>query len=168
MKNISIIVAIAKNNAIGMKNQLLCHLPDDLKRFKRITSGHQVIMGKRTFESLPNGPLPNRSNIVISDNSADRFEGCTTVYSIDEALEFCGETESFIIGGGMVYRQFFPLANKLYLTVMEAELEADTYFPEINSNDWNEVLHEKHPSDEKHEYPFTWMDLVRKLGNGKQ
>jgi len=117
MKKISIIVAIAENFAIGKDNKLLWHIPADLIRFKRITKGHQVIMGKLTYESLPIRPLPHRENIVISDNPMDSFEGCTTVHSIKEAEELCNDREeSFIIGGGSVYRQFLPICNKLLST----------------------------------------------------
>lgn len=137
-KNISIIVAVADNWAIGKNNQLLFHLPDDLKRFKKITSEHSVIMGKKTFFSLPKGPLPNRKNIVISDNSSDSFEGCEMAYSIEEAInKMEDEKENFIIGGGMIYNQFLPLSNKLYLTKVHLSVpDADTFFPEINFNDW--------------------------------
>ena len=114
---ISIIVAIAQNYAIGKDNKLLWHLSDDLKRFKKITSGHYVIMGKLTYLSLPVRPLPNRTNMIITDNPDDNFEGCMTVYSIDEVLNECPENqESFIIGGGSIYRQFMPIAQKLYIT----------------------------------------------------
>jgi dihydrofolate reductase len=137
MKRISIIVAIARNWAIGKDNQLLWHISEDLKRFKRITLGHQVIMGKKTYESLPFRPLKDRTNIVITDNPNEKFEGCVTVYSIEEALELCNEKEeSFIIGGGSIYKQFLPYANKLYITLVNKDFEADTFFPEIDFNDW--------------------------------
>src|SRR5512133_2068388 len=113
--NISIIVAIAQNFAIGLNNDLLFHLPDDLKRFKKITTGKALIMGKRTFYSLPKAPLPNRRNIVITDISGETFAGCESVNSIEEAVALVqNEPEAFIIGGGMIYRQFYPLAGKLY------------------------------------------------------
>ena len=114
MKQISIIVAIAENMAIGKDNDLLWHISDDLKRFKRITKGHQVIMGKNTYLSLPFKPLPNRINIVITDDKSETFERCKTVHSIEEAVSYCNENEeSFIIGGASIYSQFFPYANKL-------------------------------------------------------
>jgi dihydrofolate reductase len=163
MTKISIIVAIANNYSIGINNSLLCHLPDDLKRFKRITSGHTVIMGKKTFASLPNGPLPNRTNIVISDDPKDAFEGCKTVYSIEQAIDSCDPSEeAFIIGGGMIYRQFFPIADNLYLTLLDSEFEGDTFFPEIDFTEWKELYREFHPADEKHQIGFTWLDLIRK------
>ena len=162
MKNISIIVAIADDFAIGLNNDLLCHLSGDLKRFKTITTGHPIIMGKRTYESLPKRPLPNRTNIVISDNKNDAFEGCTTVYSIDEALDLCGQEESFIIGGGSIYKQFLPFANKLYLTVIHHKFNADTYFPVVNYDDWNEIHIEHNPKGEENPFDYSFMILERK------
>jgi dihydrofolate reductase len=162
MKNISIIVAIAENNAIGKDNQLLWHLSDDLKRFKEITSGHQVVMGRNTYLSLPFRPLKNRENIVITDDRSETFEGCTTVYSIEEAMAKChSEKESFVIGGGSVYRQFLPVANKLYITRVHRDFDADTFFPEIDENNWKLVNSEHHPADEKHEMPFTFLTYVK-------
>ena len=113
--SVSIIVAIAENYAIGKDNDLLWHISDDLKRFKQITSGHKIIMGKNTFLSLPIRPLPNRISIVITDDKNDQYEGCIMAYSIEDALAKCeaGE-ECFVIGGGSIYRQFMPLADKLY------------------------------------------------------
>ncbi|MFW5821689.1 MAG: dihydrofolate reductase, partial [Bacteroidota bacterium] len=116
-KNISIIVAIAENNAIGKNNELLWKISDDLKRFKKLTTGHKVIMGRNTYLSLPNSPLPNRKNVVITDIENEKFEGCEMAYSIEEALANVQENEeAFVIGGGMIYKQFLPHANKLYLT----------------------------------------------------
>jgi dihydrofolate reductase len=162
MKNISIIVAIADDFAIGLNNDLLCHLSGDLKRFKTITTGHQIIMGKRTYESLPKRPLPNRTNVVISDDKNDQFEGCVMVYSIDEALENCGQDESFIIGGGSIYRQFLPYANKLYLTVIHHKFVADTYFPVVNYEEWNTIHSEEYPRGDENPYDYTFMILERK------
>jgi dihydrofolate reductase len=159
--NISIIVAIAQNFAIGKNNDLLFHLPNDLKRFKKITSGHAVIMGKRTLLSLPNGPLPNRRNIVISDVPGETFDGCETVYSIDEAVgSVRNEREAFVIGGGMIYRQFYPIAGKLYLTLAHHDFDADTFFPEINFNDWKELSRED-LYDEKNNFNYSNIDLIR-------
>ena len=161
-KNISIIVAIAENFAIGKNNDLLFHLPNDLKRFKEITSGHTIIMGRNTLLSLPKWPLPNRRHIVITDKEDDVFPGCETVFSIDEAIEKVKhEDEAFIIGGGMIYRQFFPVAGKLYLTLVHKDFDADVYFPEINYAEWEEVKREdKH--DEKNDFDYSYLDLVRK------
>lgn len=160
-QNISIIVAIAQNFAIGKNNDLLFHLPNDLKRFKKITSGHAVIMGKRTLFSLPKGPLPNRRNIVISDIPGETFDGCETVYSIDEAVESVrNEPEAFVIGGGMIYRQFYPIAGKLYLTMAHHDFDADTFFPEIDFNDWKELSRED-LYDEKNNFSYSNINLSR-------
>ena len=161
-ENISIIVAIAENFAIGKNNDLLFHLPNDLKRFKQITSGHTIIMGRNTLLSLPKWPLPNRRHIVITDKKDDVFPGCETVFSIGEAIEKVKhEDEAFIIGGGMIYRQFFPVAGKLYLTLVHKDFDADVYFPEINYAEWEEVKREdKH--DEKNDFDYSYLDLVRK------
>lgn len=161
-KNISIIVAIAENFAIGKNNDLLFHLPNDLKRFKQITSGHTIIMGRNTLLSLPKWPLPNRRHIVITDKTDDVFPGCETVFSIDEAVEkIRSEEEAFVIGGGMIYRQFYPIAGKLYLTLVHKPFEADVYFPEINYQQWNEVAREDF-YDEKNDFNYSYLDLERK------
>ena len=161
-KNISIIVAIAENFAIGKNNDLLFHLPNDLKRFKEITSGHTIIMGRNTLLSLPKWPLPNRRHIVITDKQDDVFPGCETVFSIDEAIEKVkDETEAFIIGGGMIYKQFFPVAGKLYLTLVHQSFDADTYFPKVNYAEWNEIKRED-LHDEKNNFDYSYLDLERK------
>ncbi len=162
-KKISIIVAIAQNMAIGKDNQLLWHISNDLKRFKRITEGHQVIMGKKTFESLPKAPLPKRTNIVISDDTNDSFEGCKTVYSIEEAIDLCKEDEeSFIIGGGSVYKQFLPYADKLYLTIVHKDFEADTFFPEIDLKKWNLIEREDIDNDPQNDFKYSFLSFSRK------
>ncbi|MFW6371631.1 MAG: dihydrofolate reductase [Bacteroidota bacterium] len=161
-KNISIIVAIAKNFAIGKDNDLLFHLPNDLKRFKKITSGHSLIMGRNTLLSLPKWPLPNRRHIVITDSMEDNFEGCEMVYSLDQAIDKVkNEEEAFVIGGGQVYRQFYPLAGKLYLTLVHKSFEADTFFPEIDFNEWQEVERED-LYDEKNGFHYSNINLVHK------
>ena len=160
--NISIIVAIAENFAIGKNNDLLFHLPNDLKRFKEITSGHSLIMGRNTLLSLPKWPLPNRRHIVVSDKTDDVFPGCEVVFSIEEAVERVeGENEAFIIGGGMIYRQFFPLAKKLYLTFVHQPFEADIYFPEIDYSEWDETSREDF-YDEKNGFNYSYINLERK------
>jgi dihydrofolate reductase len=160
--NISIIVAIAENFAIGKNNDLLFHLPNDMKRFKQITIGKTVIMGRNTFLSLPSGPLKNRRNIVISDIPGDSFDGCEMTSSISGAMEMVKEEEeAFIIGGGMIYRQFYPLAGKLYLTLVHQSVEADVYFPEIDYNEWIEESREDH-FDEKNNFSYSYVNLVRK------
>jgi dihydrofolate reductase len=163
MVNISIIVAIAKNNGIGKDNKLLWHISADMKRFKKITTGHTVIMGKNTFHSLPSGPLKNRRNIVITDNPADRFEGCEMAHTIDEALALCDKhKENFVIGGASVYRQFMPHATKLYLTRVNQSFDADTFFPEINPGEWEEISRELPEMEENHEFQYEFIVLKRK------
>ena len=161
LKNISIIVAIAENFAIGKNNDLLFHLPTDLKRFKEITTGHSLIMGRNTLLSLPKWPLPNRRHIVITDKKDDIFPGCEVVFSIEEAVEKVkDEPESFVIGGGMIYRQFYPLAGKLYLTLVHQPFDADIYFPEIDYSEWTETARED-LFDEKNAFSYSNINLER-------
>lgn len=157
---ISIIVAIAQNHAIGKDNDLLWHISGDLKRFKQITSGKTIIMGRRTFFSLPNGALPNRRNIVITDCESDCCPGAEKVSSIEEAIRlFDSENENFIIGGGLIYKQFMPLADKIYLTIVHRDYDADVFFPEIDYNNWNVEIESKHP---EHDPPFSYLILTKK------
>ena len=161
-RNISIIVAIALNNAIGKDNRLLWHLSDDLKRFKKLTTGHTLIMGRNTFLSLPNGALPNRRHVVISDVKEDQFEGCEMASSIDHALQLAGQSEEcFVIGGGMVYTQFLSMAGKLYLTQVDESFEADTFFPKIDFAQWKAGHSEKVAAGDKNEYPHTYTEYTR-------
>lgn len=161
MKNISIIVAIAQNNAIGKDNKLLWHISEDLKRFKRITKGSKVIMGKNTYLSLPVRPLPKRENIVITDVKEEKFEGCTTVYSIDEALELCNETEEcFIIGGASIYKQFLSYANKFYLTRVNKDFEADTFL-KIDFSDWKLIEEENIEDDKQNDFTYSFLTYVK-------
>jgi dihydrofolate reductase len=163
MKNISIIVAVADDLGIGKNNKLLCHIPGDLPRFKKITSGHTVIMGKNTFLSLPGGPLKNRKNVVITDNRTDSFNGCITVYSIDEALDYCDDNkENFVIGGASIYKQFMPYATRLYLTLIHKLFDADTFFPEINYTEWIEVSRETPQDTAKYDFNYEYVVLQRK------
>jgi dihydrofolate reductase len=160
MKPISIIVAIAQNNAIGKDNQLLWHIPADLKRFKLLTTGHTIVMGKRTFESLPIRPLPNRRSVVITDIAGEQIGGCTMAYSIDEAIEKMDpDKENFIIGGGSVYRQFLPIAQQLYLTIVQKDFEADTFFNVIDYSEWQTIEREDHSEEE---LPYYYINLRRK------
>jgi dihydrofolate reductase len=162
LQNISIIVAIASNRAIGKDNRLLWHLSDDLKRFKKLTTGHTLIMGRNTFLSLPNGALPNRRHIVISDIADESFEGCEMARSIEEALALAGtQEECFVIGGGMVYKQFLPLAGKLYLTQVHASFEADTFFPEIDFSQWKALATEEVEAGERNQYPHSYTEYIR-------
>ena len=160
--NISIIVAIAQNRAIGFENKLLYWLPNDLKRFKALTTGHTIIMGRRTFESLPKGALPNRRNIVLSRQDIE-FPGAERYASLEAALSRCkDEEEVFIIGGASVYQEALPLADKLYITHIEdTPSEADAFFPEITPALWKETGRETHSTDEKHLYPYSFVDYQR-------
>jgi len=158
MKHISIIVAIADNNAIGKDNQLLWHLSDDLKRFKQLTTGHTIIMGKRTFESLPVRPLPNRRSIVITDVFNETIPGCLMAYSIQDAIDLCDKyDENFIIGGGSVYNQFMPIADKLYLTLVHKDFEADTFYPEIDYSKWELIHNDSNLYDEKSDLTYSYL-----------
>jgi dihydrofolate reductase len=163
-KNISIIVAIAEDYGIGYQNKLLAHISTDLKRFAEITRGHTVVMGRNTWNSLPRKPLKERKNIIITDNPEDVFEGATTVFSIDEAIEACpANDESFIIGGAMVYRQFFPKANRLYITKILKSFTADTYFPEITEDEWAVESESEIFTDKKNNLNFQYVNFIRKI-----
>ncbi|NRT13356.1 dihydrofolate reductase [Flavobacterium sp. 14A] len=158
----TMIAAAAENNALGKDNKIIWHLPDDYKRFKAITSGHYIIMGRKTFESLQK-PLPNRTHIVISRQEDYNPEGCTVVKTIEEALAACPANEDrFIIGGGEIYNLALPEANKIELTRVHHSFEADTFFPEIDLEDWELVQSELHPTDERHQYEFTYETYIRK------
>jgi dihydrofolate reductase len=160
--NISIIVAVAENFAIGRNNKLLFHLSEDLKRFKSITTGHTIIMGRNTLLSLPKWPLPNRRHIVITDRQDDNFPGCETVFSINEAVEkVVNEDEAFVIGGGMVYRQFYPVAGKIYLTLVHKFFDADVFFPEIDFSQWQEITRSNY-YDENNDFEYSYLVLERK------
>ncbi|MDR1172118.1 MAG: dihydrofolate reductase [Bacteroidales bacterium] len=159
---ISIIVAVDQNNAIGLNNSLLCHMPNDLKYFKRVTSGRSVIMGRRTYESLPVKPLPNRTNIVISKSLTESLPGCVLVSSVEEACNHCsGAEECFVIGGAQVYRQMIPMARKLYITRIHHVFEADTRFPEINADEWQQQSADWNEPDEKHPYAYSFEVYTR-------
>lgn len=165
MKHISIIVAIAQNLAIGRGNELLWHIPEDLKRFKKLTTGRTIIMGKRTFESLPIRPLPNRRSIVITDVMGETIPGCIMAYSIDEAVSLCDpDNENFIIGGGSVYRQFMPLADRLYLTLVHKDFDADTFYPAVNYEEWKEIAREDIIAAEilGFDYSYITYDRIKK------
>ena len=158
MKTISLIVAVASNGAIGKDNDLLWHIPDDFKWFKKHTKGSTVVMGRKTWESLPVRPLPGRINIVISDDPNDKFEGAVMVGSIKEAIEKMSEgRENFIIGGGSIYGQFLPLAHKFYLTRVHRDFEADVFFPDFDISDWKEIYREEHPEKEPDKLGFTFL-----------
>jgi dihydrofolate reductase len=161
---ISIIVAIAGNNAIGKDNELLCHIPGDLKRFKKLTLGHCIIMGKRTWESLPVRPLKERTNIILTDNHTDHFEGGVAAFSVDDALEKCGnDNEVFIIGGGSVYNQFLKIADRLYITHVHKVFDADTFFPAIDPAIWQKVGEEEHNPGVETGFSYTYTTYQRKI-----
>ncbi len=164
MSKISIIAALAENNAIGKNQQLLWHLPTDMKRFKTLTTGHAVIMGRKTFESLPQGALPNRKNMVLTTMPEAGFVNCFACESMRDALEMCEkEDEVFVIGGSMVYRQALGRADKMYLTRVHHVFEdASSFFPVVNFDEWEEIEREEFPADDKHAYPFTFLTYVRK------
>ena len=160
---ITIIVAVAENNGIGFENRLLANLPGDLKRFKNITMGHCLIMGKNTWESLPKKPLAGRKNIVITDNELDCFDCAHTAHSIEEALSLCDDgKEIFVIGGGSVYRQFLPLADRLLVTHIRKNFKADTFFPEISLTEWYVAEREDHTTVDDEPLRFTYTTYLRK------
>ena len=160
---IAIIAAIDRNNALGFENKLLFYLPDDLKRFKALTTGHTVVMGRKTFDSLPKGALPNRRNIVLSRSTKLVLPGAEVYPSLEEALKHCDENEQvFIMGGASVYRQAMPLADKLFLTEIDAEAEqADVYFPPVDKTVWQETKRDAHHADDRHPYDFSFVDYER-------
>jgi len=159
--NINIVVAIAANNAIGKNNKLLWHLPKDLKHFKQLTTGHTVIMGRKTFDSVGK-PLPNRRNIVITRQKIN-IEGCEVVNSLEAALDLAnGEAEVDVIGGAEIYKQALSLTDIIYLTIVHQNFDADTFFPEIDYSEWQELSREDHQPDEKHAFPFSFITLKRR------
>lgn len=164
MSTRSIIVAMDENRAIGKDGRLLWHLPNDMKFFKETTSGHTVIMGRKTYESLPKGALPNRKNIVISSNHATQYDRCIICHTLQQALTLTDtEDEVFIIGGGSIYEQALPLADKLYLTVVHHVFnDATVFFPEINGSQWLETAKTEYGQDEKNPYPHTMLTYVRR------
>jgi dihydrofolate reductase len=162
-KILSIIVAIAEDGGIGYQNKLLAHLSSDLKRFKSITTGHAVVMGRNTWFSLPKRPLPNRQNIVITNIPGETFEGAQPVYSIDEAIAVCPENEeSFIIGGAMIYQQFFPKADKLYITKLNKTFPADTWFPKILDTEWLIESESENFVEESAGVSYQYVNFIRK------
>jgi len=158
---ITLIAAVAENNALGKDNQLLWHLPDDFKRFKNLTSGHYIIMGRKTFESFPK-PLPNRTHVIITRQKDYAPEGCIIVHSLQEAIAICPkEQEVFVIGGGEIYTQSITVADKIDITKVHHQFEADTFFPEIDLKQWKLVFEEFHAKDEKHDFDFTFLTYIR-------
>ena len=158
---ISLIVAKANNNVIGKNNQLIWHLPADLKHFKTITMGHTVVMGRKTYESMMK-PLPGRTNVVITRQDNYHPERVIIKPSLEDALKDLEGGEVFIIGGGEIFKQAMALANKLYITEIHANFEGDTFFPEINPDEWVKTDIENHLKDEKNPYDYTYITYVRK------
>ena len=160
---LSIIVAVASDGAIGRANDLLWHLPADLKRFKELTTGHTILMGRKTFESLPRGPLPNRRNIIIS-RSLPAQPGAEVYPTIQQAMEACASDEEvFIIGGGEIYRQLLPNTEQIYLTRVQASFpDAEVFFPELDPTEWIEEAREVYPRDERNEYDTELLLLRRR------
>ena len=160
---ITIIVAVDSNNGIGYRNGLLAHLPGDLPRFRKITMGHCLIMGKKTWESLPNKPLAGRKNIVLTDNELDCFDCAEAARSVEDALSLCDRgREIFIIGGGSVYRQFMPMADRLMVTHIHREFTADTFFPPIDPEEWYVAEEEDHPGQDAEGVSFTYTTYLRR------
>lgn len=155
---IHLVVAVAENGAIGKDNQLLWHLPDDLKQFKKLTSGHTVVMGRKTYESIGK-PLPNRTNVIITRNENYEAPGCIVVSSLEEAIRT--ESDVYIIGGAEIYQQALPLTDRIHLTEVQTSVEGDTFFPKLDSAEWHELSRETHPTDEKHRYAFDFVELER-------
>ncbi len=159
---VSLVVAASKNNVIGRDGELPWHLPEDLRHFKRITTGKPVIMGRKTFESIGR-PLPDRHNIVMTRDPDYAAEGCDVVDSVAEALDVAGDAdEVMVIGGGQVYRDFLPRADRIYMTRVQAEVQGDTRFPRIEGNVWRLVSAEHHAADEKHEFAFEMLVFERR------
>lgn len=168
---ITLIAAVAQNMAIGFQNKLLYWLPNDLKRFKALTTGHTIVMGRKTFESFPKGALPNRRNVVLSrsavinpDHSCEQFPGAEVFHSLEEAIASCKSDEDiYIIGGDSVYRQSLPIADRLCLTeIADTPAEADAFFPTFSKSEWEITNTEEHDIDEKHAHRYTFVDYVKK------
>ncbi|MCC9042776.1 dihydrofolate reductase [Myroides sp. M-43] len=159
---LTLIAAAAENNALGKDNDLLWHLPDDFKHFKDLTSHHFIIMGRKTFESFPK-PLPNRTHIIITrQEDYDAPSSCIVVNSLEKALDLVTEQdESFIIGGGEIYHLAMPFADKIELTRVHTELEADAFFPVIDEQKWKLIREDFHDKDARHQYPFTFLTYIK-------
>ena len=158
---IIMIAAVAENLALGKNNELVWHLPDDFKRFKQLTTNHYIIMGRKTFESFPK-PLPNRTHVIITRQQDYTAEGCLVAANLADALAMIPKDENvFVIGGGEIYAMALPFTDVIELTKVHARFEADTFFPEIDSKQWNLLSEEYHPKDEKHLYDFTYETYHR-------
>ena len=161
---IVMIAAAAENNALGKDNQLLWHLPDDFKRFKALTTGHYIIMGRKTFESFPK-PLPNRTHVIITRQNNYQYEGCIVADSIEQAMAAVPKNETaFLIGGGEIYQATAALWDKVYLTEVDIEPEGDVFFPALVPSEWREIWSEAHAPDEKNKFAYTYRILERIAG----
>ncbi|WP_440122760.1 dihydrofolate reductase [Tenacibaculum sp. Ill] len=160
---ITLIAAIAKNNALGKDNDLIWHLPADLKRFKKVTTGHPILMGRNTFESIGK-PLPNRTSIIITRNKNYFIDGCLIANSIEQAIELAEGKDAFIIGGAQIYKEALEqsLVDRLDITVLHHEFEADAFFPKIDMNVWKEVAREDFKADEKNKYDYSFVSYERR------
>lgn len=162
MPELIIIAAIDQNNGLGYKNHLLCHLHDDLKNFKRLTSGHTVVMGHKTWESLSLKPLPNRKNIILTRQNNATFTDSITSVSVDHVIELCAEDEKvFIIGGANVYKQFIEIADRMIITHIQHRFISDVYFPEIEDKKWTKINETEHKIDERHAYAYVICEYLR-------
>lgn len=161
-QRISLIAAVADNGVIGVDNTLPWHLPDDLRYFKELTTGHAIIMGRRNYESIGR-PLPKRHNIVVTRNADYQAPGCTVVRSIDEAFAAAADDpEIFVIGGGEIYQQSLSRADRLYLTLVHTKPAGDAHFPDFARDAWREISRREHPADDRHAHPFTFVTLERR------
>lgn len=159
---LTLIAAAGENNELGKDNDLTWHLPDDFKRFKKLTTGHHIIMGRKTFESFPQ-PLPDRTHVVITRRENYKKGGIIVVHSLERAIEFTkGDPQPFIIGGGEIFKISMDIAEKIELTRIHGTFEADTFFPEIDENQWILAAEKFHEKDEKHDYAFTYLTYERK------
>ena len=160
--NLTLIAAIGEGRVIGKDNDLIWHLPDDLKHFKNLTKGHHIIMGRKTYESMGK-PLPGRTNIVVTRQEGYKAEGCIMVHTLEEAIRKAeGDSQPFVIGGGEIYKQALRYAQTIELTIVHGTFNGDTYFPEVDDNSWKEVTRSHHEKDEKHEYAFDFISLKKK------
>jgi len=159
---IALVVVVDENNGIGKNNKLLCHLPADLKRFKELTVGHSIIMGRKTFESLPNGPLPNRRNIILTQSADYKAKNCVIAHSVKQALKNIEDEEiAFIIGGEQIYKAFIDIAKLLYITKIHHKFDADAFFPEIDNSKWKLTEHEDKKPDDKNKFSFSFRTYLR-------
>jgi len=167
-RTLAMVVAMDKNRLIGANGRLPWHLPDDMQWFVQQTMGKPVIMGRKTYESIPAKyrPLKGRHNIVLTRDQTYESPGAIVVHSVEDALAAAGDVEEIIIGGGAnLYAQLLPQTNRLYLTQIEVELDGDTYFPEIRWTAWHETFRQRHAADDRHNFAFTWLILERDLPN---